>query len=236
MPLINPNEICPLCLSDQVGIFHSSNQKKLQRNYFACSVCKLIFVPEIFHLPLQLEKERYLTHNNNRDNQGYVDFLSRLWIELTPKLNLGSYGLDFGSGPGPVLAELIMEDGFKIETYDPIFKPDKKSLESRYDFITCSETIEHFKEPRKSFALLNQLLLPGGWLGIMTGIFREDLCFSDWYYHRDPTHICFYTNHTISWIGNWMGWEITLSRKNVVLFKKPKFTRTGAKKWRPERD
>ncbi|GIT16510.1 MAG: hypothetical protein CM1200mP38_1670 [Dehalococcoidia bacterium] len=50
-----------------------------------------------------------------------MDFLSRLWIELKPKLNTGSCGLDFGSGPGPVLAEIITEDGFKIETYGPYF-------------------------------------------------------------------------------------------------------------------
>ena len=211
---------CPLCLSHKVDMFHSSKQKKLQRNYLQCNICKLIFVPKKFHLPLQLETERYLTHNNNRNNQGYVDFLSRLWIELKPKLNTGADGLDFGSGPGPVLAELIMEDGFNIETYDPIFKPDKKSLETHYDFITCSETIEHFKEPQKSFCLLNKLLLPGGWLGIMTGIVPEDSRFSDWYYHRDPTHVSFYTNDTISWIGNWMQWEITLPRANVILFKK----------------
>ncbi len=163
MPSREPTDCqnpCPLCLSDKVGMFHSSNQKKLQRIYLQCNICNLIFVPKKFHLSLQLETERYLTHNNNRNNQGYVDFLSRLWIELKPQLNVGAYGLDFGSGPGPVLAEIMMEEGFNIETYDPIFKPDKKSLETHYDFITCTETIEHFKEPKKSISLLNELLLP----------------------------------------------------------------------------
>tara|TARA_Y100000590_G_scaffold108547_3_gene123433 strand:+ start:5313 stop:5999 length:687 start_codon:yes stop_codon:yes gene_type:complete len=225
MPLLETTDyqkICPLCESDKVGMFYSSKQKNLRRNYFQCNICKLIFVPKKFHLSLQLETERYLTHNNNRNNKGYVDFLSRLWIELKPKLNSGSCGLDFGSGPGPVLAEIITEDGFNIETYDPIFQPNKKSLETHYDFITCSETIEHFKEPKKSISLLNELLIPGGWLGIMTGIVPKDSRFSDWYYQKDPTHISFYTNDTISWIGNWMHWEITIPRTNVILFKKPK--------------
>ena len=56
----------------------------------------------------------------------------------------------------------------------------------------------------------------------MTGIVPKDSRFSDWYYHKDPTHVSFYTNDTISWIGNWMHWEIPIPRTNVILFKKPK--------------
>ena len=78
------------------------------------------------------------------------------------------------------------------------------------------------EEPKKSNSLLNDLLIPGGWLGIMSGIVPKDSRFSDWYYQKDPTHISFYTNDTISWIGNWMHWEITIPRTNVILFKKPK--------------
>ena len=39
----------------------------------------------------------------------------------------------------------------------------------------CSETAEHFREPRVEFARFDALLRPGGVLGVMTGML-EVLC------------------------------------------------------------
>ena len=37
-----------------------------------------------------------------------------------------------------------------------------------YDFITCTETAEHFVAPRDDFLRLDGMLARGAWLGVMT--------------------------------------------------------------------
>ena len=41
---------CPLCLSEGASLFHTSQQKNLERDYFHCVTCDLVFVPAEFHL------------------------------------------------------------------------------------------------------------------------------------------------------------------------------------------
>ena len=45
--------------------------------------------------------------------------------------------------------------------------------------------------------------------------------FPEWRYHRDPTHVAFYTRRTMRWIAARHGWQATFPRRNVVLFRKP---------------
>ena len=44
------NRQCPLCLSDGASLFHTSRQKNLERDYFHCRTCDLVFVPAEFHI------------------------------------------------------------------------------------------------------------------------------------------------------------------------------------------
>jgi 2-polyprenyl-3-methyl-5-hydroxy-6-metoxy-1,4-benzoquinol methylase len=46
--------------------------------------------------------------------------------------------------------------------FDPLFFPDPEPLGDLYDFITCTETIEHFHRPAEEFARLDRMLRPGG--------------------------------------------------------------------------
>ena len=57
--------------------------------------------------------------------------------------------------------------------YDPLFAPDRGVLQATYDFVTCTETAEHFHDPALEFARLDALLRPGGLLGLMT-VFQND--------------------------------------------------------------
>ena len=212
---------CPLCLSTGASLFHTSTQKNLERDYHHCDTCDLIFVPLDFHLDPDAARQRYLTHDNDPDNPDYRRFLSRLWDELRPRLPQGARGLDYGAGPGPALAAMIEEDGFSAALYDPIFHSDESVLARTYDFITCTETVEHFAIPRADFLRLNELLAPGAYLGIMTDILEDIRKFPDWYYHRDPTHVAFYTRRTFRWIGEWLGLELEQPRPRVVLLRKP---------------
>ena len=107
-----------------------------------------------------------------------------------------------------------------MRTYDPLFHPDESALEETYDFITCTETAEHFSSPRDEFDRLQALLKPLGWLGVMTGMLEDWSEFGDWYYHRDPTHISFFSRRTMSWIADRYSWKARFPRPNVVLFHK----------------
>ena len=68
---------------------------------------------------------------------------------------------------------MIEEDGHSAALYDPLFHPDESVLARTYDFITCTETVEHFATPRADFLRLNELLAPGAYLGIMTDILED---------------------------------------------------------------
>ncbi|MCH8209266.1 MAG: methyltransferase domain-containing protein, partial [Nitrospinae bacterium] len=65
----------------------------------------------------------------------------------------------------------------------------------------------HFKRPEKEIKTILNLLSKEGYLAVMTRFYPErnggpdhDL-FMNWYYQRDPTHICFYSPQTFAWIA-----------------------------------
>ena len=190
----------------------------LVRTFLQCTNCKLVFVPSDFHLTLPQQRDRYLEHNNDPMDSEYRAFLSRLRGPLLPLLKEGDVGLDFGCGPGPALAQMLRESGYKVDLYDPLFQDNKSVLEKNYDFVTCTETIEHFSNPAFDFALLDSVVKDGGVLGVMTSILYEEVIFEDWHYKLDPTHVSFYTPLTMEWLSNKFNWVIKSTHKNVYLF------------------
>ncbi len=210
---------CYLCKSSNVVVLYVSKVKGLNRTYLHCKYCDLVFVPSVFHLTSLEQKKRYLEHNNDINDPDYRKFLFRLWKYMEPALSNGAKGLDYGAGPGPALVQMIIEDGYNIAPYDPIFYPNKDLLEIKYDFITCTETLEHFANPSIEIKKLKKLLKPNGVLGIMTSMLTSWIDFPNWYYHRDPTHIAFYSKRTMEWIAGQFLWNIEFPRENVVLFK-----------------
>ena len=214
-------QTCPLCLCKGATLFYTSRQKNLERDYYSCGNCDLVFVPPESHVDEDAARQRYLTHDNDPDNADYRRFLSRLWNELRPRLPEGARGLDYGAGPGPALAAMIEEDGYEAALYDPLFHPDETVLDDSYDFIVCTETVEHFSTPRADFLRMQRMLVPGGWLGIMTDVLEDREGFGGWYYHRDPTHVAFYTRRTFRWVGGWLQLQVEAPRPRVILLHKP---------------
>ena len=70
------------------------------------------------------EKSEYDLHENSSDDPGYRRFLARLFDPVSHQLAPNSYGLDFGSGPGPTLSVMFEEAGHSMEIYDPFFAPE----------------------------------------------------------------------------------------------------------------
>lgn len=210
------NTNCPLCESPETESFHKDSVRK----YLRCLRCKLIFVPKEFHLQPDEERGRYDFHENSPDDPEYRAFLRRLIDPLLPHLQKGSSGLDFGSGPGPTLSLMMRQRGFEMEDYDPFYTEDSSVLERRYDFVACTETVEHFCDPRKSWELMLGLVSPGGVIGIMTEMFEEGMNFSDWHYTRDDTHVAFYSKKTFEWIARRYGLDPNFHNRSVIIFEK----------------
>lgn len=211
---------CLLCDSDSTAPFFKKWDPHWGlREYFLCSNCHFIFLSPEFHLSLPEEKRQYDCHENNPKQDGYVQFLKKLIDHLEPKFKTGSVGLDFGCGPGPAIDIILRKKSFDVNNYDPIYFPDKNLLNQKYDFITCTEVVEHFYKPRQEFKLLHSLLKKGrSFLGIMTEIWSSETDFSNWWYHREPTHVCFYQPGTFEWIGSWLGLSVEFPGTNVVIF------------------
>jgi SAM-dependent methyltransferase len=166
--------------------------------YHACATCDFIQLDPA-HLPAPAEeKARYDTHENRPDNAGYVAMLAAfLDRAVLPWREGKTTALDFGCGPGPVLAGLLEQAGFAVDVYDPFYAPHRIYEGRTYDVVTGTEVVEHLHAPGEVFDRLARLLAPGGILALTTR-FHPGVpdAFLDWWYRRDPTHVAFYTPRT----------------------------------------
>lgn len=167
------------------------------------------------------EHEQYLLHRNDPTDINYRRFLSKLAEPLLEKLKPYSKGLDYGCGPGIALAQMLRDAGHEMNLYDPFFSPDRNPLGDTYDFITCTETAEHFHRPAEEFARFNRMLHHGGWVAVMTCFLTEDEHFVSWHYRRDPTHVVFYRETTLRHVARQLGWSCEIPVKDVALLQKP---------------
>jgi len=210
------NRVCPVC--EQGEPEHFEAVKAIR--YLRCPVCLATLMAPECRLPEDEEKAVYDLHDNHPDDPGYRRFLARLSAPLLERLPAGSAGLDFGCGPGPVLSSMLAETGMKVSLYDPYFYPDTGPLLERYDFITCTEVVEHLYRPAAVFRQLDSLLRPGGYLGVMTCFQTDDDRFANWHYRRDPTHVVFYRQATLQWLADSYGWHLEVPAKDVAIFRK----------------
>ncbi len=210
----DPNIKCLLCLAE-------SSFFALYRNigYYRCGKCLAIFMAPRFHPSPEREKARYETHNNDINDPGYREFVRPLVNTVTAGYGPKSTGLDFGAGTGPVAATILGEQGYDTELYDPFFFNDTALLEKKYDYIICSEVIEHFHQPRTEFMLLRSLLKPGGNLYCMTWIYSDDIEFMRWRYKDDDTHVIFYHHESLRWIKDNFRFESVSINNRIIDFK-----------------
>jgi len=204
---------CRVCNSGEAFAF----QTVAKCDYWRCTLCQATFI-DAKHLPdEETERKRYTLHENDPNDAGYRHFLSKLANPLLKRLPQSQQGLDFGCGTGPALAHMLTEAGHSVRLYDPFFHPDTSALARTYDFITCTETAEHFHRPAEEFARLNTLLRPGGILAIMTCFQTDDSRFADWHYRRDETHVVFYREETFRHLAAQFAWQCEIPVKDVAL-------------------
>lgn len=193
---------------------HSSTL--LTVDVYQCSHCDLVFKAKHLHLNSTEEKKRYSHHQNQGDDPGYLAFLDRVLIPLKQFLPMNYEALDFGCGPGPILARNL-----NAKFYDPFFFPDHNLLTQTYDVVTCTEVVEHFYDPQKSWNQLMSLVKPGGVLAIMTQLMTEETDYQKWWYKNDPTHVVFYSEKTMDYFKKTFHCqELYNDHHSVVIFRK----------------
>ncbi len=170
------------------------------RTYNRCTHCASVFLDTIDLPSAPSEKQRYDKHKNSEDNQGYIQFLNPLIEAIRKNHSTTEVGLDFGSGPNPVLSQLLQTENFSVESFDPFFDNRPEVLSRKYDYIICCEVIEHFHNPSSSFQKLYNMLKNGGSLYCKTQLLPDVVRFEDWWYKNDYTHSFFYSIETLHYL------------------------------------
>ena len=133
---------CIVYLAGQVSHFTTIDAQ----TYWRSPECNAIFLDHTHFSSARVEHEHSLGHDNRADEPAYKKFLSQLTTPLLTQLKLGEKVLVLGCGPSPAEAAMRSERGFSMALAIR-FPSDKSSLQSIWDFITCTETAEHFHDP-----------------------------------------------------------------------------------------
>lgn len=211
------DRVCPLCGQWDAAFFCADKR----RQYFRCSRCELVFADRATLLSAEEELAQYKLHQNNLADEGYRRFLQRLASPLLAVLPAKPLkGLDFGCGPGPLLALMLAEAGHQMAVWDPFFANEPSVLKQQYDFISCSEAIEHFVRPADEWMQWLSLLAPKGILAIMTKRYSSQAAFQQWHYKNDPTHVSFFSANTFVYLAQRDGFNVEFPADDVVILQR----------------
>ncbi len=215
-------ETCKLCGSkNMITYVHP----KFDMLFHECLDCEVIYKDDRHKMSSIEEKKVYDHHENSMDNEGYVNYLMNFVDSaIIPFIKEGNV-LDFGSGPNPVLKEiLITKYNFKVSIYDYFYMDNKDVFLNHYDLITSTEVFEHLFDPINSIKQFYKMLYPGGIVSIMTLFHpKEREAFYNWFYIRDPSHVTFYTPKTFEVIAKYNGFKVldTNQYRYITLMKQP---------------
>ncbi|MCW9026837.1 MAG: class I SAM-dependent methyltransferase [Thiovulaceae bacterium] len=208
---------CKLCNNPVTNIIDSRNNWE----FFHCKKCEFIFKNESDFVSSEDELKQYNNHNNTMDSPGYVEMFEKFmdatfdeYIKDIKKV------LEFGSGPGPVLSELLKNSGLNVDIYDKYFSAKKVYEGKKYDLITSTEVIEHIENPKDIFDFFASHIKKSGYLALMTQFHTNDAeDFKKWWYKNDPTHICFFRPHTFEVLAQKSGFKVLKhdSKKSILL-------------------
>lgn len=197
---------CKICNNPTISFLDERNNWE----FFHCKECEFIFKNPTNYIDKTNELKQYNHHNNTIESPGYIEMFEK-FIDATfqPYMKDIKTALDFGSGPGPVLSELLKQKGLSIDIYDKFFSPQKIYENKQYDLITSTEVIEHIQNPLEIFKLFSKHIKKGGYLALLTQFHKNEMKdFKKWWYKNDPTHICFFKSRTFEVLAKMSGFEV----------------------------
>lgn len=206
---------CLLCKSE-TKLFYQDKDKR----YYKCSNCSSVMLDPNDYLSSEEEQKRYENHNNDIHDIRYQNFVEPIVKSVEENYTQKNLGLDFGAGTGPVITSLLEKEGYKVNLYDPFFHNLPENLNEKYDYIICSEVMEHFHYPYKEFKKLSDMLNPQGSIICMTSLYDETIDFDSWYYKNDDTHVFFYHQNALEWIRITFDFVSVRTDKKLIKFTK----------------
>ena len=212
-------DTCMLCKHPTRPFHHRGVGDPSPGDYRRCPNCHLVSLEPSAWPDREAERAYYRTHENRPDDPGYQAHLQRVIQPLLEALPPPARGLDWGCGPQPVLATLLRHQGYRMDSWDPAFAPDRPDPPGPgWDFVTCTEVMEHIHRPREALQTMLDHLRPGGILAVMTEWPPEAARFRRWHYRRDPTHVAFYGPETLHWIADRLDCALKLPSRDIALF------------------
>lgn len=197
---------CRLCAGETITLCHPKIG-----DYFWCQQCDYIYKDEKDYISDEAELEIYDQHHNSIEDPRYVAYFQKfIKCAIVEYASDGKVGLDFGSGPSPVLSMILEQDyGYAIDIYDKYYSPQPVYEKKQYALITSTEVVEHLKDPLEYFRLFKSLLKPQGIIAIMTQFHPQaEGKFINWHYMRDRSHVSFFTLTTMEFIAEKVGLRI----------------------------
>ncbi|SFV63124.1 Putative methyltransferase associated with DUF414 [hydrothermal vent metagenome] len=211
--------LCKICQNNTRTI----RDEKKHLSYYRCLFCGFVYLDDDSVIDSVSEKKHYELHNNSFESLGYVKMFEDFIAEaITCYEHDIKTALDFGCGPGPVLAELLRRKGMEVDQYDLYFSPQKVYEGKKYDLITSTEVFEHLQRPIEILETLVKHTKEGGYIILMTKFPPyNDKEFLDWWYRRDVTHISFFTPKSFEIMAEKVGLKMLKTiNDNIVIFQK----------------
>jgi SAM-dependent methyltransferase len=212
---------CNICGNEDLHLIEVKNKAKLKK-YYRCKVCEFIFIDKAHILSSEDEGRRYEIHNNEISDPSYRSYFKNFIDYIEDDLDKGHTILDYGSGPQPVLADVMEENGYTVDIYDKFFYNRKEYLDKKYDVIISTEVFEHIYNPVETLETLLSILNKNGKLILMTAVSPlTDEEFKRWWYIQDPTHVVFYNKKTFDTISRKYDLNIIkYNHKNIIIFQR----------------
>lgn len=211
------SQICRLCESLKIQTHHETPQGAL---FWLCQDCGYVFRDQTQLLTLKEEQARYDSHENDVESEGYQKFLRPVVNCILQHQTTQDHGLDYGCGPSSVIEYLLKQQNYLMDVYDPYFYPENLKPWKTYDYVSCTEVVEHFHQPLIDFAKILQIMKPRARLYIKTGWLVEVAQFPQWHYHRDPTHVGFFNEKSFGFLAQKFGLQLQQMRSECVILVK----------------
>lgn len=208
---------CKICSKPTQSFY----DKRMKSDFFYCKECHYFFKDEENFLNSEAELAIYNQHNNSLDNEGYVkmleDYVSYAITPFKPNTIL-----EFGSGPTPVLSELLKQKKYSVDIYDKYYASEKVFEGKEYDLISSTEVIEHIEDVKGVMSFFHKHLKSGGYLSLMTNFHKDSIEeFQKWWYPCDRTHISFFNQHTFQTLTEIFSFEVIKSdNKKIIVLQK----------------
>ena len=152
---------CNICENEDLHLIEVKNKAGLKK-YYRCRECEFIFIDRAHILTTEDEGKRYEVHNNEISDPSYRAYFKRFINYIEDDLDKNNAILDYGSGPQPVLADVMEKDGYRVDIYDKFFYNKKDYLNKTYDVIISTEVFEHIYNPIETLETLLSILKKNG--------------------------------------------------------------------------